>query len=169
MLKKKNNNSVSSVVSTDKISLSSLAVVAINFVVACSKYNNINSLSIDICSFDFLILIILLFLNSIDIFNAHKEFTSGCIKVERVASVASLVLSAIVICVAAGTWIKFWSIDCSSLIFEGRLSIIHTLTQVKAFNLDFVIDFYLASSAMQLVARLFKFKIDKDIKKEILG
>lgn len=169
MLKKKNTNIVSSVVSVHGISLSSLAIVLTNFIVACSKYNNINISSVDICSFDFLILIVLLALNSIDALNEHKEFTSGCIKIERIVSGISFVLSLIVICIVAGAWINFWSITDCSLTFNGRLANIHRITKVKMFDLSFVIDFYFVSSVMQLIASLFKFKIDKDIKKEIVG
>ena len=165
---RKKNNIIATDVAMEKISLSSLAIVLINFIVACSRFNNTDSMSIDVCAFDFLVLIILLLLNSIDILKAHKDYTSGCIKVERFVSVVSLVLSALIIVIALGKWLDFWNIDEGILHFEGKLSSIHSIIKTQAISLDFVIELYFISCIMQLIAKLFKFKIDNDIKKEIL-
>lgn len=169
MLRKRNNNTVTTDVAMEKISLSSLAIVIINFIIACSRFNSTDGLLIDVCGFNFQVLIILLLLNSIDILKAHKDYTSGCIKVERFVSVVSLILSVVIIVLPLGKWCGFWSIDAGFLYFQGKLSAIHTAMKTQAFGLNFVMDFYFASCLMQLFAKLFKFKIDYDIKNEIVS
>lgn len=165
------NNSSPYVVPTSNVSLSSLAVVIINFISAGLKYNNTESFNIDVCSYEFLILIILLSLNSIDILVAHKGFKGGCIFWERLAARISLVLSSLIIGIAFGHWSGLLSINNMENVFafNGRLSHIHLLLGKEKLGLDFVAEGYLLSSFIQLVAKLFKFKIDDDIKKEVLG
>ncbi len=165
------NNSSPYAVPTSNVSLSSFAVVIINFVSALLKYNNTESYNLDVCSYDFLILIILLSLNSIDILVAHKGVKGGCLFWERLVTWISLGVSSLIIGIAFGHWsglLSIYNVE-NVFVFNGRLSHVHLLLNKEKLSLDLVAEGYLLSSFLQLVAKLFKFKIDDDIKKEVLG
>ncbi len=143
----------------------SICIILLNFINALMRFNQADFSNIDILDIGFVILIILLFINSLDVIVSFVRYKRNkLVKISKGFAWASIIGSGGILLMIASVIFNFCEICDGKLSFAGNFSFFNSVLHIPCFPIKYCMCIYLFAASFQAFSAVCRHFAIKQIK-----